>query len=351
MGIKGLAEYFICKYAGNEEADLEADYSFGAKINGEKVRILKDQLILAYSKMEEDVTRLPLLKQLNKDLNDYPNWDEFHRLMINYVNYVEFNDLKKVYNYSIKLLQKLNDLRYDIAQDRTLDKKEAFKATEAIKIIQKTTWEESKRLLNLHDIKGVLIRLPEAEAILDSSIVPTWDYGPGKTPVKERVMTVRKHDAKKLMNKLEDDILYDEARARLGEYASQERLDEYVKNIKDLKAQLKRQQTVRKHDLKRRETGIQRAKEDEIKKQKEKDESEEAYRKKVQERAVARVRSEEIRQDIERRRKKKEEKERKAREEAEAKEEFIAKLLEKEELKDLRKELREEKNKVKEKGR
>lgn len=249
MGIKGLAEYFVIKYAG--DADLSSDDSLGAVINGDKVRILKDKLILAYGKLEEDVTNLPLFKELNTKFNSNAHWDDFHRLMINFVNYVENNDLKKCFNYNVKLIEKLNDLRFEIAHDKSMERKEAFDLTEAIKSISLTIWEESKRIMNLHDLKGLLIRAPEAEKILnEKTIIPTWDYGPMKNPTQNNVMKMKNTQVTDLKKRLKLESLYDDAKKKLGPYASQEELDAEVKRV--LKE--KRNETARKsyHNTKNR---------------------------------------------------------------------------------------------------
>lgn len=235
MGIRGLAEYFVAKYAS--ESDLESDDSLGVAINGEKVRVLKDKLILAYGKLEEDITQLPMFKELNDKFASNSLWDEFHRLMINFVNYIEANDLKKCFNYSVKLIEKLNELRFDISKDKTLEKQDAFNLSEAVKSLQTTIWEESKRIMNLHDLKGMLIRIPEAERILkEKSIIPTWDYGPMKNPTQSRVMKMRNTQVVDLKKRLLLESLYDDAKKKLGPYASQEELDAAVKKaIKDKK--------------------------------------------------------------------------------------------------------------------
>ncbi len=234
MGIRGLAEYFIAKYAG--VADLEADTSFGAPINGKAVRILKDALVNIYSSIQEDVTVLPEYQELNKVLADNDDWSEFHHFIINHVNYIEANDLRKGFNYSIKCIQKLTDLRFKIAKSaerKTIDPEVAFAMTELIRRVGDHIWVEAKDILNIHNLRGLLIRLPEAEAILkELTIKPTWKHGPMKNPNPRQVMKVRQTPVTDMMTRLQDENLYDDAKKKLGPNAPQAALDAEVARVK-----------------------------------------------------------------------------------------------------------------------
>jgi hypothetical protein len=100
-----LAAYFQAKYAQQE------DTSFGEPISAEKTRILKDKLILTYDKLAQGITLLPAFQELNTKLAGNPMLEEFNRLIINLVNYVETRDLKSVFNYTTKLIETLNVLK------------------------------------------------------------------------------------------------------------------------------------------------------------------------------------------------------------------------------------------------
>ncbi len=250
MGIRGLAEYFIEKYAG--VADLTSDDSFGAPINSEAVRILKDALVNVYSKIEEDITKIPAFDELNKLLVDNSDWNEFHRFLINHVNYIESNDLKKGFNYSIKLIERLTDLRYKIAGVAELDDDTKFAMTEAVRIIGDHIWYDAKQILNIHNLRGLLIRLPDAERILNElQIKPTWPHGPMKNPNPRKVMKMRQTPVSDLTTRLKLESLYEDARKKLGPYAEKPELDAAVKQmIKD-----KRNATARKSEEKRKNKG------------------------------------------------------------------------------------------------
>ena len=91
--------------------------------------------------------------------------------------------------------------------------------------------------MNLHDLRGLLIRMPEVEKILgENRIIPTWDYGPGKNPTQKSVVKMRGTPLTDLKKRLMLESLYDDAKAKLGPYATQEELDAIVKKvIKDKK--------------------------------------------------------------------------------------------------------------------
>lgn len=191
MKVGILAAYFLSKYSENE--DLEADISFGAPISAEKTRILKDKLILVYDKLSKDITQLPTFQKINTVLSNNSFWQEFNRLIINLVNYIEYNNLKNCFNYTTKLIDELNKLRNDLISSG-MKREDVLKLDLAIRDIQNTIWKESKRILNIHDLKGLELNFPELKGIL-GKVVPTWDFGPGKNPAKSRIRQRRQHIA------------------------------------------------------------------------------------------------------------------------------------------------------------
>jgi hypothetical protein len=198
-GLIRLAAYFQAKYAQKE------DTSFGASISAEKTRILKDKLILTYDKLAQGITLLPAFQELNQKLAGNPMLEEFNRLIINLVNYVETRDLKSVFNYTTKLIDTLNSLKNAIIGEK-IPREELLLLDAAITSIQDHIWKESKRILNIHDLRGIELDFPQLEGILEKPPVPTWDFGPGKPPIKPRIRQ-RWDRAKDLMKRLEKENL------------------------------------------------------------------------------------------------------------------------------------------------
>lgn len=193
-----LAQILLAKYA----EDLGSDTSLGAPINNLKVRVLKDKLILVYDKLTRDITRLPAFQELNAGLADNPHLVEFNRLIINFVNYIEERDLKSIFNYATKLIEKLNELKNSIIRSG-LPREKVLQFDAAVHSVQETIWKESKRILNLHDLRGIILHFPELKNILEKPPVPTWDFGSfPKSPAQPRI---RQHfdRAKDLMKRLE----------------------------------------------------------------------------------------------------------------------------------------------------
>ncbi len=177
MGTRGLAEYFVVKYAGPD--NLSEDTSFGVPINGDKVRVLKDGIQNIYSKIEENLTTQPLFDKLNVTLVDDPQWNDVHKWIMNLVNYVNDHNLKDCFTYSVRLTNKLVLMRRYIADKRKdIEFGERFTLQDAVRRIGDHIWKQAKHILNLHDLKGLLIRIPEVERILGLlSVPPAWDFG------------------------------------------------------------------------------------------------------------------------------------------------------------------------------
>lgn len=202
MGILGFAEYLNAKYAG--QGDYSAglgDNSFGKPISAEKTRILKDKLILAYDKVHTDITTLPMYQELNSELSFDPYWKSFQNIINNLAANIEFMTLKEGFTLSTRLLGELNKLRNNLVT-KGVERSKMLKMDEGIKHIQDYIWKESKRILNLHDLKGMFIDTPELKGIVDT-VVPTWDYGPGKNPTSGLLHKKPKREhAGKMMKRL-----------------------------------------------------------------------------------------------------------------------------------------------------
>lgn len=173
----GLGRYFQEKYAAEVE-----DISFGVSINAIKTRLLKDKLILIYDKINKDITVLPEFIHINQLLEGDFYLTLFNDLVNNYVVNIENSNLKEAFSYSGRMIQALNQLRDALVKSK-VDREKMYLLDNMIKSIQDTIWKESKRILNIHNLRGILIDIPELQNIINK-IVPTWDYGPGKNPTK-----------------------------------------------------------------------------------------------------------------------------------------------------------------------
>lgn len=197
----GLAEYFKIKYAGYEEFEGgEPDTSFGAPVNAAKARLLKDKIILSYEKVAEGLARLPIYQELAETLKGEFFWDVFQDLINNLAAKIEFMNLKEGFSFSIKMVDALNQLRNALVSG-PIQRNKLFELDNGIKVIQDYIWKESKRFLNIHDLRGMLVDVPELKGIVNK-IVPTWDYGPGKNPSKGLLQKRNPNSSGKLMKRL-----------------------------------------------------------------------------------------------------------------------------------------------------
>lgn len=120
--------------------------------------------------------------------------------------------LKSVFNYTTKLIDTLNTLKNAIVGEK-ISREELLLLDAAIKNVQDHIWEESKRILNIHDLRGILLDFPQLEGILEKPPVPTWDFGPGKSPASKSIR--RRWDrAKDLMKRLEQENSKEEEAAK-----------------------------------------------------------------------------------------------------------------------------------------
>lgn len=220
MNMVKLADYLFIKYAADQikgnisfEPEDEApitepsgpDTSFGIPINAEKTRILKDKLIAVYDKINKDITKLPAFKQMNEDLKDDLHLIAFNDAINDLVITIEHATLKDGFSFAVKMIHLLNQLRRDL-RFRQLDKNKKIQLDLAIKNVQDTIWEESKRILNIHDLRGLELEFPELKGLL-GEIVPTWDYGPGKSIVQKPIgQRYRQESPKNIMKRLEQEL-------------------------------------------------------------------------------------------------------------------------------------------------
>lgn len=175
MSRVSLAEYLFVKYAADE---LQGDVSFGKFITPEKTRILKDKLILVYDKLNKKVTRLPDFQRLNKELESTPALKVFNDIINNLVVSIANSSLKEGFSFAVRMINLLNQLQGKL-RFHPMEKSKKAQLSHAIKNVSDTIWEESKSILNIHDLRGLELAYPELKGIL-GKVVPTWHYGPGK---------------------------------------------------------------------------------------------------------------------------------------------------------------------------
>jgi hypothetical protein len=190
-----LAAKFIAKYAISDEPDM----SFGVPINAEKTRILKDKLIAVYEKLTDGITKLPPFIKINKEMKGNAVLEELNRLITNYVSYIENHNLKEDFGFSMKIIHELNRLRNNI---KGMSREKIFELENAIKSVQDTIWEEGKRILNIHDLRGTLLDFPEDVRNKVDELVPTWDFGPGKNPAYKKIKIRQYETPTDLMKRL-----------------------------------------------------------------------------------------------------------------------------------------------------
>lgn len=207
----GLARYFSAKYAGNE--DMTPDTSLGAPVNAAKAQLLKERLILIYGKLTSGITKLPAFVQINKEMQGNQQLVELNILMTHFVKYVSGHSLKDCFGYSVKLIDQLNKVRNEV---KGMPREKIFELENAIKSIQDNIWEESKRILNLHNLRGVLLDFPEDVRSKVNELVPTWDFGPGKNPAYKKI-NVRKYETPRdVMKRLMRENEQEEAAKKKG---------------------------------------------------------------------------------------------------------------------------------------
>lgn len=180
MSRVNLADYLFIKYAAEE---LQGDTSFGTFINPEKTRILKDKLILVYDKINKDITRLPDFQRINEDLKGDLALIAFNDIINDLVVNVEGSSLKEGFSFAVRMIKALNQLQNDL-RFHQIEKAKKAQLSHAIKNISDTIWKESKRILNIHDLRGLELEYPELKGIL-GKIMPTWNYGPLKNPARK----------------------------------------------------------------------------------------------------------------------------------------------------------------------
>ncbi len=220
MNMVKLADYLFVKYAADKikgdisfEPEEEApstqrdmpDTSFGIPINAEKTRILKDKLITVYDKINKDITKLPAFQQMNEELKDDLHLVAFNDAINDLVVTIEHSTLKDGFSFSVKMIHLLNQLRRDL-RFRQISKEKKIQLDYAIKNVQDTIWEESKRILNIHDLRGLELEFPELKGLL-GKVVPSWDYGPGKNiTMKPLGQRYRQESPKNIMQRLEQEL-------------------------------------------------------------------------------------------------------------------------------------------------
>lgn len=206
-----LARYFSAKYAENE--DMAPDTSLGVPINAAKANLLKEKLILIYGKLTTGITKLPAFVQINKEMHGNPQLVELNILMTHFVKYIATHSLKDCFGYSIKLIDQLNKVRNEI---RGMPREKIFELENAIKSVQDNIWEEGKRILNIHNLRGMLLDFPDDVRSKVNELVPTWDFGPGKNPAYKKVKVRQYETPQDVMKRLMRENEQEEAAKKKG---------------------------------------------------------------------------------------------------------------------------------------
>jgi hypothetical protein len=209
MSLSSLAAKLSFKYAQELPDSEGADTSFGVPINAKKTRLLKDRLILVYDRLAKNITQLPSFIEINNELGKDHLFKVFKSLIDLYVANIEGQTLKENFNYSVKIIDALNDLRNVIIKMK-YPRDKMYRLDEAIQSIQEYIWKHTKALINVHDLRGVGLDTPEANAILQQKTIPTWHYGPIESPVKGRIK--RPSVLRSLLNRLDKEIQEEEQR-------------------------------------------------------------------------------------------------------------------------------------------
>ncbi len=208
MSMVRLAEYLFVKYAAHE---LETDISFGVPINAEKTRILKDKLAGVYDKIDKRLTKLPAFQQLNAELEGSPFLTAFRDAVRTLRNDVYKSSLKEGFSFAIRTIEALNQLQ-GILQFDPMNQDKKAQLSHAIRNVQDTIWEESKRFLNIHDLRGLELEFPELKGLL-GQVIPTWDYGPGASIARKPLgQRYRQEKPKDMMKRLEEELALEKAK-------------------------------------------------------------------------------------------------------------------------------------------
>jgi hypothetical protein len=224
MSLVALAYFLAHKYA----QDLsQPDVSLGKPITPEKTKILKDKL----SQLAEYITNLPEFKQAEQEFAEADDY-LFEGLKYSLEMYsaaVQSQNLRENFQFFIKVIMKLNRIREGLSKKYAKAKGNhwVYNLDAILKRVQDYIWENSKAILNLHDLRGIdLTKLMLGTAMtLKERIIPTWHYGPMKNPAKplakkphpyaERIKDIAKQ-TEELMKRLEQENEM-EAKQRKGE--------------------------------------------------------------------------------------------------------------------------------------
>ncbi len=209
-----FSRYLLTKYAGfigDRKSPIEGDSSLGAFINPDKVRVLKEKLSEAYDKLTVGITTLPAFIKINKELAGNPYLVELNELIEDFAEFVASNNLKECFTYTVRLIDALNELRDNI---KNMPREKIFELENVIKSLQDTIWKEGKRILNIHDLRGLKLEFPEDVQDKFDKIVPTWDYGPGKNPAYSKIKLHRQEKPKDIIKRLMEENRKEELNKR-----------------------------------------------------------------------------------------------------------------------------------------
>lgn len=259
MAIRGLAEYLAVKYARNNvfaaEAENDslpdpnapktyqeivgpADTSLGAPVHPSMAQRYKDKLVAVYDRIKQELTQIPFFQQLYVDMQDEPVLMAFNSIIDAYTASIgAASTLKDAFLFGIKYVEAFNGLR-DKLPSLVKDREKLHRIDEAIYNTQMYMWSKLKAMLDLHKIGSGILPLnqqdsEEMQKILKQMPRGTWHYGPMKNPTKGMFKKVKTDNARSFKNRMEDEILKDEIRKRLGPYATENEVLFELENVKD----------------------------------------------------------------------------------------------------------------------
>lgn len=255
MAIRGLAEYFVIKYANNELVSLDSeesknnyDESMGMPISPNVVQKLKDNMVRVYDIIKDEVRSLPEFKKMYSEYGDLPIVSALDNIMDAYVvNIAEAPTLKESLFFGIKYVDSFNKLRNSLS-GMIKDKQIVNDIDHAIYTMQMNMWPKIKSLLSMHVIGKNFVPMNEEERIEigkildDKKVRGTWQYGPLPNPTKPPFQKYTADTAGKVINRVKKEILKDEVAKELGNYKTDLEINDKVESVelseKDRKAEL-----------------------------------------------------------------------------------------------------------------
>lgn len=192
-----------------DEIKGPADTSLGVPIAADRAQRWKDNLILVYDRIKEEMVKQPYFKALYSDIGE-PQEEKilakFNHLLNAYVPNIANSNLKDAFLYGVKYVDAFNALRDELPW-AIKDREKMHRVDDAIYRMQLRIWDKVKDVLNIHDMKGTPFQLPPdemAEMLRVIKSVPrgTWKYGPMANPTKPPFHKQRRDNTRKLIKRI-----------------------------------------------------------------------------------------------------------------------------------------------------